>query len=119
MASHRRSAKERRAQRVREKSRFIGRLLRCCQEVAVRWCERQGGVLDDLADVLSCSSPNTERQAEGYQTNFEPTAVFVVITTQTEESDRTTAMALVEPERRQHKHVFWLRTITTLYSTLR
>ena len=64
MVSHRRSAKERRAQRSRAEARLVGRILRGCLDLAVR---KAGDVLCSLADNLRGRSPTKQESKEVYQ----------------------------------------------------
>ena len=67
MVSHRRSAKERRAQRSRAEARFIGRILRGCRELATHRGAKAGDVISALADNLRGRRPTTRERKEKYQ----------------------------------------------------
>ena len=58
MVSHRRSAKERRAQRSRAEARFIGRILRGCRKLAVHRGAKAGDIISSLADNLRGRAPH-------------------------------------------------------------
>ena len=86
MVSHRRSAKERRAQRSRAEARFIGRILRGCFELAVRRGAKAGDIISSLADNLRGRPPTKREHKEMYQqTDPDAPVILVSAATQTED----------------------------------
>ena len=90
MVSHRRSAKERRAQRSRAEARFIGHILRGCLELATHRGAKAGDVISALADNLRGRPPTKRERREKYQqTETECPLLLVSTATQTEDPDTT------------------------------
>ena len=97
MVSHRRSAKERRAQRSRTEGRFIGRILRGCLELAVHRGAKAGDIISSLADNLR-GRPLTKREhKETYQqTDRDSPVILVSAATQTEDPEPSVFESSVE-----------------------
>ena len=97
MVSHRRSAKERRAQRSRAEARFIGRILRGCLELATHRGAKAGDVISALADNLRGRPPTKREHKEKYQqTESECPEILVSTAAQTEDPDTTACEDAVE-----------------------
>ena len=97
MVSHRRSAKERRAQRSRAEARFIGRILRGCLELATHRGAKAGDVISALADNLRGRPPTKREHREKYQqTESECPVILVSTASQTEDADTTVCEDVVE-----------------------
>ena len=97
MVSHRRSAKERRAQRARAEARFIGRILRGCLELATHRGAKAGDVISALADNLRGRPPTVRERKEKYQqTEYECPVILVSTAIQTEDADTTVSEDVVE-----------------------
>ena len=90
MVSHRRSAKERRAQRAQAKTRLIGSIWRGCLELA-------GDVLSSLADNLCGRSPTKQEHEEVcQQKDPDIPVVLVSAATQTEETEPSAVESSVD-----------------------
>ena len=96
MVSHRRSAKERRAQRSRAEARFIGRILRGCLELATHRGAKAGDVISALADNLRGRPPTVRERKEKYQQTESQCVILVSTAAQTEDADTSAFEDAVE-----------------------
>ena len=95
--SHRRSAKERRAQRSRAEARFIGRILRGCFELATHRGAKAGDIISSLADNLRGRQLTKREHKEMYQqTDPDSPVILVSAATRTEEPEPSVFVSSVE-----------------------